>query len=195
AFRDLCAQHGTDYYERLTYLAGDRSEPMLVDACRHGIFAQHPGRYRLRVLDALDPAAGLRGDPDLFRHGPRPLRAVFLNYLLDCLPACVLEFDGDQTRQLCVRTGLARGARLEEHTELTAGTLALRAGSADPEHQRDLLEVYGLLASEYDYRPVDLGAVPSGDFARAFGQMHPGRVLHNYGALRCLERLLELLRE
>src|SRR5262249_55946596 len=69
------------------------------------------------------------------------------------------------------------------------------AGSADPEHQRDLLEVYGLLAKEYDYRPVDRGAVPYGEFARAFGQAHPGRVVHNYGALGCLERLLELLRD
>src|SRR5260370_27772632 len=29
AFRDLCAQHGRDYYERLCYIAADRSEQML----------------------------------------------------------------------------------------------------------------------------------------------------------------------
>src|SRR5262249_42974618 len=40
AFRDLCVQRGKDYYDRLTYIAADRSEAMLRDVCRHGIFAQ-----------------------------------------------------------------------------------------------------------------------------------------------------------
>ena len=48
-------KHKKDYYDRLTYVAADRSEQMLVDACRHGIFAHHPGRYLLRVADALEP--------------------------------------------------------------------------------------------------------------------------------------------
>src|SRR5205809_118756 len=55
AFRDLCGQHGKDYYERLRYVAADRSEKMLLDACRHGTFFNHPGRYLLRVADALCP--------------------------------------------------------------------------------------------------------------------------------------------
>src|SRR5262249_36199741 len=52
-FRDLCAEHKRDYCDRLCYIAADRSERMLLDACRHGVFANHPGRYRLRVCDAL----------------------------------------------------------------------------------------------------------------------------------------------
>ena len=44
-FRDLCARHDKDYYDRLTYVAADRSEGMLLDAARHGVFANHPGRY------------------------------------------------------------------------------------------------------------------------------------------------------
>jgi hypothetical protein len=40
AFRVLCARHGKDYYDRLCYVAADRSEKMLQDAARHGIFAK-----------------------------------------------------------------------------------------------------------------------------------------------------------
>jgi hypothetical protein len=117
AFRDLCARQHKDYYERLTYIAADRSQRMLLDVSRHGLFAHHPGRYRLRLVDALDPAPLLQ---DLmFRGQPaRPLRAVFLNYLLDCLPAAVLQLDGDQVKQLCVRTCVARNLRLQHYTDL-----------------------------------------------------------------------------
>src|SRR5439155_13602338 len=83
AFRDLCDQHHKDYYDRLTYIAADRSERMLLDVARHGVLANHPGRYCLRLVDALDPAPLAR---DLMFRGQaaRPLQAVFLNYLLDC---------------------------------------------------------------------------------------------------------------
>ncbi len=55
-FQEICAREGKDYYRRLIYIAGDRSERMLADACRHGVFANHPGRYLIRVVDALEPA-------------------------------------------------------------------------------------------------------------------------------------------
>jgi hypothetical protein len=55
---------------------------------------------------------------------------------------------------------------------------------------------HGLFASEYDYRPVDLSQVPYGDFAVAFSRSHNvRRVLHNYGAIQCLDRLLGLVRD
>ena len=101
AFRDLCDQHGKDYYDRLTYIAADRSERMLRDVARHGVLGNHPGRYRLRLVDAMRPGEVLPRDVMFLRQPARPLRAVFLNYLLDCLPAAVLEIDGDQVRQLC----------------------------------------------------------------------------------------------
>ncbi len=43
AFKSLCDKHGKDYYQRFAYVAGDRSERMLTDACRSGVFANHPG--------------------------------------------------------------------------------------------------------------------------------------------------------
>src|SRR5262245_36529551 len=90
AFRELCDRHRKDYYDRLSYVAADRSECMLRDVARHGVLTQHPGHYRLRLVNALDPAPLAR---DLLFRGQagKPLQAVFLNYLLDCLPAASLE--------------------------------------------------------------------------------------------------------
>jgi len=193
AFRDLCWQHGKDYYDRLCYIAADRSEQMLRDVCRHGVLAGHPGRYRLRQVDAMRPGASLPADVAFRNHQGKPFRAVFLNYLLDCLPAAVLEITDAQIKQVCVRTCLARNVKLDDFTELSVEALAERARSTDPAARQDLLEVYGLFASEYDYRPVDLRTLPHSDFAAAFARNRTRRVLHSYGAIQSLESLLELV--
>jgi tetratricopeptide (TPR) repeat protein len=192
--RDLCRAHKKDYYDRLCYIAADRSERMLKDVLRHGVLAQHPGRYRVRPVDAMQPETVVR---DLcFRNVKgKPLRAVFLNYLLDCLPAAALEFDGEQVRQLHVRTCVARNVRLADYTDLTPQQMRERAKSSDPRASDELLEVYGLFASEYDYRHVDVSNLPRGEFAVEFGKKITKRLLHSYGAIKCLERLLGLLAE
>jgi hypothetical protein len=128
--RELCRQHKKDYYDRLWYIAADRSERMLQDVLRHGVLAEHPGRYCVRQLDAMRPeelfgvghfsyVPGESGHVGNVPHNGGKLRAVFLNYLLDCLPAAVLAFDGDVVRQLCVRTCVARNVRLADYTDLT----------------------------------------------------------------------------
>src|SRR5262249_22468156 len=185
ALRELCRLHQKGYYYLLTYLAADRSERMLLDVCRHGVLEQHAGHCCVRLVDALKPEQ-LPQDV-LFRNltGKR-LRAVFLNYLLDCLPAAVLEFEGETVKQLCVRTCVARNVKLEDYTDLTAEQLAQRAKINDEAAQRDLLEVYGLFASEYDYREVDAGKLPYGAFALEFGRTKTIKVLHNYGAIQSL---------
>jgi hypothetical protein len=58
-FQRRCATAGKDYYRRLCYIAADRSEKMLTDACRHGTFKNHPDSYVLRVPeDARGHARG-----------------------------------------------------------------------------------------------------------------------------------------
>ncbi len=194
-FQELCARKGKDYYDRLVYVAADRSERMLLDACKHGIFADHPDRYLLRTVDALCPQRDL--GPDIaFAGQARPFRAVFLNYLLDCLPAAVLQVGAAEVMQLCVRTCLARDTPLHEHTSANAEDLARFASSSDPRERQRLMPVVSLLASEYDYLPVQEDAVPYGAFAIPFARSAGGScVLHNFGAIQCLENLLILLHE
>ena len=208
AFRDLCARRGADYYDRLTYVAADYSERILLDAVRRGAFQHHPGRYALRVIDALHPEAAIRRDPLLRAADGPPLHAVFLNYLLDCLPATVLQADTDPSgaqpataarahpplRRLCVRTCLARGVNLREHTEHSADDLARLVRSADPAHRDELLDLFGLFTSEYDYRPVPADELPYPAVARDAVRGKTGPVVHSHGAIASLEQLLGLLR-
>jgi tetratricopeptide (TPR) repeat protein len=193
SFRDICLERKKDYYDRLCYIAADRSQRMLHDMLRHGVLAGHPGRYRVRVLDAMEPDKKLPYDAIFYGRTEKPLRAVFLNYLLDCLPAAILEKDGDQIKQLCVRTCLARTIKLAEHTDMSIESLRERAKSNDAKAREELMEVYGLFASEYDYRPASPKQIPYGDFAAEFLRTHAKRIMHNYGAIQCLERLLGLL--
>jgi hypothetical protein len=114
---------------------------------RHGVLAEHPGRYRVRKVDALKPEETLPHEPGL-RGMPRPFRAVFLNYLLDCLPAAALQWEGEQVQQLHVRTCVGRNVNLADYTDLSPQQLRERAKSTDPRAREELLEVYGLFAAE-----------------------------------------------
>jgi tetratricopeptide (TPR) repeat protein len=190
--RDLCLRNKKDYYDRLCYIAADRSPRMLHDMLRHGVLAEHPGRYRVRQVDAMRPEELL--NDGLFRNVKgKPLRAVFLNYLLDCLPAAALQWDGDKVQQLHVRTCVGRNVNLADYTDLTPQQLRERAQSSDPRAREELLEVYGLFASEYDYRPIDPKKLPYGQAVLELFRPLTKRLLHSYGAISALEKLLAML--
>jgi len=194
-FRELCHKNKKDYYDRLCYIAADRSQPMLTDMLKHGVLANHAGHYCVRLIDALEPEKYFLNDPMFLGHNGKPLRAVFLNYLLDCLPAAALELEGDEVRQLCVRICVARNIPLSDHTDMTIGMLQERAKSKDAKARQELLEVYRLFASEYDYRPVDPANLPYGTFAVEYARGVAKQVLLNYGALQSLEKLLSVLHD
>ncbi len=217
-FRDLSRQYRKDFYDRLTYIAADKSERMLTDMLTHGLLANHAGHYRTRVVDAMEPDKELPFDVAFMDHPYRdkPLRAVFLNYLLDCLPAAVLEIDvaaadvesadwksaATTIRQLCVRTCVARNIKLADHTDMMLEQLQQRArqvasgqSAAGNDPRQELLEVYGLFASEYDYRPVDVKTLPYGDFAIEYARRTTRRLLLSYGAMQCLDKLLGMVQD
>src|ERR1051325_6237294 len=192
-FKELCHKNKKDFYDRLFYVAGDRSERMLLDALRHGVFGSHLGRIGVHYVDALKPEETLAKNARFHGQDHKPFRAVFLNYLLDCLPASVVEIDGDNVKELCVRTCLARNVRLSEFTDLTIEQLRERAVSDDPRFRQELLEVYGLFASEYDYQSTALKKIPYGEFAHSYCEGRARRLLINFGAIQCLSRLMELI--
>jgi hypothetical protein len=174
-FRHLCDGAGKDYYDRLCYVAADCSARMLRDAGRHGVFQNHPGRYRLRLSDALRPQYLLEEDADIARLGPRPFRAVFLNYLLDCLPAMVLKVEGEQVLQLHTRTSLPANGDWKAALQATPDQLRWMAASPDPAHRRELLAVYHQVLAEYQYRPVAPEQVPFAEFALGQARQVAGR--------------------
>jgi tetratricopeptide (TPR) repeat protein len=98
-------------------------------------------------------------------------------------------------RQLFVRTCLARSAELREASQYSAQDLARMAESTDPADKQELMELYGFLASDYDYRPVQPAQVPYGDFAVQLARSSKApSLLHNHGAIQSLERMLGLVR-
>jgi tetratricopeptide (TPR) repeat protein len=192
-FRDLCIRKGADYYDRLCYVAGDRSEKMLLDACRHGTFADHPGRYLLRVIDANEPFVRLTQDLAHTAGCAPRFRAVLLNYVLDCLPATVLQINEHDVRELCIKTYLARSVELSDHTTLAIDEIADLADKGGVRCLAELSPLYGLFASEYAYRRFNPGPVPFAQCALAHVRGQARYFVHNHGAMQCLSRLHESL--
>ncbi len=119
--------------------------------------------------------------------------AVFLNYLLDALPAAVLRIKDGATSELCVRTCLARGVDLARHTGLNVEQLATRAASADPSERATLARLFGIFVSEYEFRAVDPATLPYADLLAEYARTTDGYLVHNYGALTCLDQLSKRL--
>ncbi|MFW6161642.1 MAG: SAM-dependent methyltransferase [Planctomycetota bacterium] len=188
AFRDLCQARDVDYYGRLHYVVTDKTERMLDEVRRSGVLADHRGRWQTRRLDALRVPDGLTG-PD----GIGPFYAVFANYVLDLLPAAVLYADASGLRELCVGTGLAQDCDLADHTDMSLDELLHRARSDSAADRAALAEVQDLLVPSFCFRPTAAERVPCGAFVERL--IEPGQyVLHNYGALQCLEGLVASLR-
>ncbi len=181
-FRRLCRTNEKDYYQRLYYVAADSSLQILEDLAASGVLADHAGRYEIRTIDATQLEAC---DADSFR-------AVFLNYILDSLPAAVLEVDESSVAQLYLRTYLARCTNLKDHTDLDLAEIIRRATSVAREPKRKLINLFHLFSLEGEFRPAS-AALPYLEFAAEFS--HRGSppcryLLHNYGAIECLEKLL-----
>jgi tetratricopeptide (TPR) repeat protein len=187
-FQGICKSRGKDYYGRLQYVAADKSQPMLDDLARHGMLDAHAGRHQFCRVDAERIGADLA--PLVGQGGPAEggFCAVFLNYMLDSLPAAVLRLDGQGASQLCVRTSLARGIDLRDFTPLTVDEVRERAASTDPARRAELVGLYRVLALACEFRPLALDALPHAPFAVRQGA--PGQyVLHSYGAIECLRAL------
>jgi tetratricopeptide (TPR) repeat protein len=193
AFRELCLRHGRNYYQRFCYIAADSSERMLSHLEAHRVLEDHEGHYRLALVDAMNPRLDWQeGRTDSLSGA---VRAVFLNYVLDSLPATVLKLDGEEISQLCLRTYLARGVDIRDHTALSAEDLVRCAVSSDPEEKQQLIDLYHLFSLDFDYRPVALGTLPYAELAVSSLHVENGYLIHNYGVLQCLEGLLGYLRD
>ncbi len=191
--RDLCAANGRDYYQRCRFLAADGSARMIADVEELGVLAGHPGRYVLCRVDAARPEEDLaRLTANRSAAKPR-FRAVFLNYLLDSLPAAVLRIEPGGVSQLCVRTCVGRGVELEDYTRLSREELARRAASSDPAEKAALLDLCKVLYLDCEFRPVDVESLPYSRFIPTEAGPQCRYWPHSYGAIRSLHGLLPWL--
>ena len=173
AFRSLCLAQEKDYYERLIYIATDWSEQMLEDLRRNEVLAPHDGHFKIQSADALLPEFGLTRVGEQFSQSQARCHAIFLNYLLDSLPAAIVRMQGETLEQLYLRPRVPR-----EHSN--------RAVSNNPAGESVL---------DFEYRPVGPDAIPYADLAVQFVEQVGGCVVHNYGAMQCLDHAKSLLQE
>ncbi|MEP6535987.1 MAG: SAM-dependent methyltransferase [Bryobacteraceae bacterium] len=181
-FSGLCREQDKNFYDRLIYVAADASERILADLAASGVLADHADHCEIKAIDAMQLGA---------RDGEQ-FHAVFLNYVLDALPATVLQVDEISAGQLYLRTYLARGTNLKDHTNLAFEEIVRRATSSEPELKRELIDLFHLFSLEGQFRPAS-STLPHLDFAVEFARRsnsHSRYVLHNYAALQCLEDLL-----
>ena len=187
ALRALCLAHEKDYYDRLTYVATDRSDRSLSDMRRHGILAGHSDHCEIRIGDALTAGFGLERRDVSFR-------AIFMNYLLDSLPSTVLKRDEEGLREMRIRTALPPGIDLNDYTSLGASDLVDRIESKDPAVYRQMTDLSRIFTFRFDHFPVSFDRIPFG--LEVFRLAPSGAcILHNYGAIQCLTYAIDLLRD
>lgn len=194
AFKRLCAARHKNYYERLSYVAADSSEQILIDARDNCLFSDHEGHYVLQRFDVLATDSVSR-KPTLGIPQQSFFRAIFLNYLLDCLPAAHLLIAPDGVRELFVRTCLARHIDMKRQLGPDLAQIARKASSVNANERRELADLYEMFHAEYDYLPAAVNDLPYAQFAVDFARTKAfsKRILLNYGAIQCLEGLLDLV--
>ncbi|MGD0015791.1 MAG: SAM-dependent methyltransferase, partial [Bryobacteraceae bacterium] len=181
-FRLLCERESRDFYGRLAYYVTDRSPATIEQWREREIFQDHTGHVFPRVCDANAPAVSDAG----------PLRAAICNYVLDVLPSAILRKADQGWEQLWVRTWITDDASLlKQYTQLGFEEIRALAASAQAEERARLLPLLPLLEFEKDFLPI--GPDTPAGLETLEGEPAGAPFACNYGALGCLDALLELL--
>ena len=173
-----------DYYERTTLVLADSSRAMLDAISANGVLAEHEGRYELVHSDPSRPhQAAVDGEG---------LRAIFLNYVLDSLPASILRRAATGIEQLSVRTSVDPEVALPDYTALSLPQL-LELASAQTVDPR-LADLHPALVIDVRYEPVVVAELPEAAALDGILPMGIGEtVVHGHGAIACLRGFVERL--
>lgn len=184
-FQRICKQEQADYYHRLTYYVSDGSSRSVFQWRERKQFEAHAGVVVAGVVDALNPAVLTTVAGEAQPLGS--LQAVFCNYLLDVLPATLLHFNKGVAEKLYVRSHLpADDYQIKQYTDMTLAQIQACVASDDPLVKKKLLPLLPIIELETRYHSSD-EAIPYLEQALEFaGDLD--RVLHNYGAINCLQR-------
>jgi hypothetical protein len=192
-FRAICRQEQRDFYDRLLYLASDRSPRTVGQWQERGQFDDHMAErlrhVELGVCDALEPGTfrPLSGTPRELSN----LRAVFCNYMLDVLPATVLRLGVGGPEELQIRTHLTSDRHLlAQYTKLTVEEIRDLA-RGDAAEKATLIPLIGLLEFETAFVPIT-NLPPLSTDVLSYGK-DLERVVLNHGAVQCLSACSELL--
>ncbi len=187
AFQKICAEQQTNWYLRLRYIVTDSSPASVHNWSRQGQFAAHADHVTLAVACAgeFDTIRNLNGEPLDFPQ----VRAVFMNYTLDVLPAAVLRAAPAGVEVLEVRA-------LMEDNEQALSTFGFRS----VEQVREILksgdvskgaQILPLIEFETRFAPATASQLDEFQLA---SPPEPGQLLLvNYGAAKCLRSVMQQL--
>lgn len=178
-----CRERRSDCYDRITLVLADSSRPMLDAIASSGLLAAHEGRYELLVINPplTAPLAWIDN---------RPLHAVFLNYVLDSLPASVIRRTESGIEHLCVRTRIAADAALSDYTDLSPERVTELAHDGDPRSDAQLGALFPALAIDARFEPAMPGDLPAPEALGSLPPLSPGTTtVHSHGAIACLHAL------
>lgn len=211
-FQRRCREAGRDWYDRLTFYATDATPKMVADARDRGVFARHPGRVALGLLDARQPHRVRRLDNGALVDLQGKPRLVLHTYLLCVLPANVFrlqpapEAGGDPSWQVLVaRTVLRHPEALAsfdprsvaEIQAIVAGSDALAASglaALDPLLDLDLTLAPVAAAELPDVAVLAATAAWIATDLREKAADEPTWVLHSGAAMESIERTMATLR-
>ena len=181
-FQLLCERESRDFYERLAYCVTDRSPATVEQWREREIFQGHAGHVFPLVAHANAPVVSDVG----------PFRAAICNYVLDVLPSAIVRKAEHGWEEVRVRTWITDDATLlKQYTPLTFEEIRSLAASAQAEERACLLPLLPLLEFERDFLPI--GPDPPPGLETLEGEPAGAPFAYNYGALGCLDALIELL--
>ncbi len=200
-FVALCADEELDYADRLVFHATDLSRATL-DALRTSPTLRVPGvKVRLGQVDATDPATFTdleTGEVERLS-GVRMIRS---NYLLCVLPFMLLLRREDTWCEQYVRTRVQDTVNARKVLGDRLDEIVASARAGDEAAMRRIAPHEYLFSTERIYVPIDEGELTMGgaagaffDAARAVGGEAIERTLFSHGALKSLDRSLDLLRD
>jgi len=192
AFRELCHQAQTDFYDRLIYYVTDHSATTIQQWVDHRVFAPHDAHAVLARCNAMEPLVLSHTDGQTTSLAG--LQAVFANYILDSLPVSIVRRQGGQAQQLHIRTHLSKQYenQIKQETSLTYDQIVSLADTKDPSEKARLLPVLPFMEFEADFRPDGADRLLH---VQAVLDDTPDskRAVLNHGAIRCLGACLDAL--
>ncbi len=211
-FQRRCREAGRDWYDRLTFYATDATPKMVADARDRAVFARHPGRVVLGLLDARQPQRLRRLDDGALvdLHG-KP-RLVLHTYLLRVLPANVFrlqpstEVGGEPMWHVLVaRTVLRHPDALARFDVRTIAEIQAIVAGNDALAAAGLAALYPLLDLDLTLAPVAPADLPDIAVLAATAAWiaadrpdkpadEPTWVLHSAAAMQSIERTMATLR-
>lgn len=212
AFRDLCADKGTDWYGRLLALGTDVSAQVARTAQERGLFADHVDHVRIGFCDVQSPDTFVELDTGVQLDLRGRVHVFVAYYVLDLLPVDVfrrrLFDDGTHWEALWVRSWLRDPGLLPSVCDATVEELQALAAQERPDTVEPIAQAWSLLQEELRAWPVTLDNHPDAQalsrFAdsqeAALGPQHPALhqgtvIIHSAGALRAAQVLAQTTAE